>query len=838
MPADEPTLASRAAREDAVLDETVVDALRRACQTIAPVWPLESFVAVNPYLGLTDRSFDEAAHTLAQTAGARATLPPSFYLAAIEAGRITEADLAAALDARETPPAESVADFLQQVRAHGDEAGAFDPVVPTVADVATACTGHDWNRLATDRVSAWAGAYFDQGQALWRSADPDQSLFAAWKAEASVDRTPAVMGLTGFREAVAALPDEPLAAAHEALARLGVPEEGLDRYLHRVLLRAGGWAAYAARIVWDARLYDDREDDTLLQFLAVLLSWEVALFETIRDPAFPAAWDAARDALAVEEDTPPAWHAALERQLILQDAFDRAMQRRLVARINTQPASAANGQRPDVQAVFCIDVRSEVFRRHLEAVASAVDTIGFAGFFGFPIEYVPIGHETGGAQCPVLLTPSHTILETVPAPDRHDEAVERRRLSHHVKRAWNAFKMGAISCFSFVGPVGLAYLPKMVTDTLGWTRPVPDPDTNGLDQAAAAQKGPSLAPSEHAAHAVGMPLDDRVDVAEGALRAMSLTDGFAPLVLITGHGATTVNNPYDTGLDCGACGGRAGAANARVAAAVLNDSDVRAALAERRIHIPDDTTFLACEHDTTTDAVAVFNRDAVPAQHHELLAALDGWLDEAGRRTRAERAARFHLPAQAATDEAVIGRSTDWAQVRPEWGLAGCMAFMVAPRHRTEGLDLGGRSFLHSYDWQQDEDFGILELIMTAPMVVASWISLQYYASTVENELFGAGNKTLHNVVGKLGVFEGNAGDLRVGLPWQSVHDGEDYQHEPLRLNVVIEAPRDAMNDVLAQHDDVRHLCDNGWLHLLAMDDAGRITHRYAGDLTWTPVQA
>ncbi|NBB73535.1 MAG: DUF2309 family protein, partial [Bacteroidetes bacterium] len=709
MPTDEPTLAPHAVRED-VLD----DAIRRACQTIAPVWPLESFVAVNPYLGLVDRPFDAVADRLARTAGARTTMPAAFYLEAVDRGRITVADLAAALDAADDPPAATVEAFLDRVRTAPDA----DPAatVPTVADVASACTGHDWDRLATDRVSAWAGAYFDRGQALWRSADPDQPLFAAWKAEAGVDHTPEVMGLAGFRDVVAALPDDPRAAAYDALARLDVPAAGLDRYLHRVLMRAGGWAAYAGRIVWDARLYDGRADDTLLQFLAVLLGWEVALFETIQDPAFPGAWAAANEDLATEPAPP--WRAALERQLILQDAFDRAAQRRLVERVNARPAASANGQRPDVQAVFCIDVRSEVFRRHLEAAAPTVDTMGFAGFFGFPIEYVPVGHETGGAQCPVLLTPSHTILETVPAPDQHARAVEQRRLSHHVKRAWNAFKMGAISCFSFVGPVGLAYLPKMVTDTLGWTRPVPDPDTNGLDQVAAAQKGPRLAPDEHAGHAVGMPLDDRVEVAEGALRAMSLTDGFAPLVLITGHGATTVNNPYDTGLDCGACGGRAGEANARVAAAVLNDPAVRAALAERGIRIPDDTVFLAGEHDTTTDEVAIFNRDAVPARHHELLAELDGGLDEAGRRTRAERAERFHLPAQASIDEAVIGRSTDWAQVRPEWGLAGCMAFIVAPRHRTEGLDLGGRSFLHDYDWRQDEDFGVLELIMTAPMVV------------------------------------------------------------------------------------------------------------------------
>jgi uncharacterized protein YbcC (UPF0753/DUF2309 family) len=160
---------------------------------------------------------------------------------------------------------------------------------------------------------------------------------------------------------------------------------------------------------------------------------------------------------------------------------------------------------------------------------------------------------------------------------------------------------------------------------------------------------------------------------------------------------------------------------------------------------------------------------------------------------------------------------------------------VVAPRECSAGLDLGGRSFLHSYVWHNDPGFGVLELIMTAPMVVTSWISLQYYASTVDNRVFGAGNKTLHNVVGRVGVYEGNGGDLRAGLPWQSVHDGERYQHEPLRLSVVIAAPIDAMNGVLRKHDMVRALCDNGWVQLLAMDDAGRITHRYRRDLAWEP---
>jgi uncharacterized protein len=663
-------------------------------------------------------------------------------------------------------------------------------------------------------------------------------VFAAWKEEAAIDRTPEVMGLGGFRSVVRSLPDDPVAAAEAALGELGVPAEGLELYLHRLLLRVGGWAAHAARISWDSRLRG-QDDDTVVQFLAVQLCWEVGILRGLSDRGVPPAWAEAADRLRVIGPR-PAVREPLSRLLVLQDAFDRSEQRRIIAQLGDRAPSAAapdGSERVRAQAVFCIDVRSEVFRRQLESVAEDVRTIGFAGFFGFPVEYVPIAHDRGEAQCPVLLTPGYTVAEGVPDGDRQRAAVDSRRLSHHVRRAWKSFKMGAISCFSFVGPVGLIYLPKMFSDSYGWSRPVRRPEDEGLDDRDIADKGPVLAPVP-GDPSTGIAMADRVALAEGALRAMSLVDGFAPLVAILGHGAATVNNPYDTGLDCGACGGHTGEANARVAAAVLNDVDVRRALADRGITIPDDTRFVAGQHNTTTDEVTLFDRAALPEASLGALAALERDLARAGRRTRAERARRMGIPDDGGVDDAVVRRSTDWAQVRPEWGLAGCRAFIVAPRARTQGLDLGGRSFLHSYDWRLDDGFGVLELIMTAPMVVASWISLQYYASTVENRVFGSGNKTLHNVVGRLGVLEGNAGDLRVGLPWQSVHDGERLQHEPLRLNVVIEAPRDAMNAVLEANPSVRDLCDNGWLHLLAMDDSGSVSHRYVGGLRWEPVDA
>jgi len=186
----------------------------------------------------------------------------------------------------------------------------------------------------------------------------------------------------------------------------------------------------------------------------------------------------------------------------------------------------------------------------------------------------------------------------------------------------------------------------------------------------------------------------------------------------------------------------------------------------------------------------------------------------------------------------VLARSRDWSQVRPEWGLAGNAAFIAAPRRRTRGIDLGGRAFLHDYDWRTDAGFSVLQLIMSAPMVVASWINLQYYGSTVNNSVFGAGNKVLHNVTGTIGVLEGNAGDLKVGLPWQSVHDGARLVHEPLRLNVFLEAPLAAINGVIAGQTAVRDLVDNHWVHLFAIGESGLVTHRYRGRLAWEALAA
>jgi uncharacterized protein len=87
-----------------------------------------------------------------------------------------------------------------------------------------------------------------------------------------------------------------------------------------------------------------------------------------------------------------------------------------------------------------------------------------------------------------------------------------------------------------------------------------------------------------------------------------------------------------------------------------------------------------------------------------------------------------------------------------------------------------------------------------------------------------------------MGVIEGNGGLLRAGIPWQSIHDGKNFVHDPLRMAVIIEAPREAMTAVLKQHADVCKLFDNRWLHLFALDDVGHLAWRYAGNLHWVAV--
>ncbi len=768
----------------------VLTAAEAAARAIPPAFPLDATVAVNPFLGQTSEDLATASARLSRVAGTRITQTGSAYAKAIREGFILDEDLEAALEANTSSlKHSSVAALKLAASSLGDVAAA--PALPTIADLAARTSGTDWPSVIEKTFGQWASGHFDRGQALW-SPTPGAEAFAAWRAWASHDLTPEIAGLGGFCAHVAAAPDTTERAILFAADKLGIQADAAETAFHRLYMSLGGWAQHARWMLWQAELKED-VDRTLADLLAIRLIWEEALLE-----AFPEVKSEWTDALAGHAAPVEATQDQVTLA-ILQDSADRAHQRRLIAALD---GSDKVSGRPHVQAAFCIDVRSEVFRRALESVDSGVETIGFAGFFGMPLAHRPHGSDLIQNRLPVLLNPG---LETTSEGD--PKVDESTRIKARTARAFGRFKQAAVSSFAFVESMGPLYAVKLVKDALGLakgpTKPEPMPEVVG-----------------------GLSAKMKVDTAATVLGAMGLTTNFAKVVLLLGHGGNVTNNPHESAYHCGACGGYAGDVSTRVLAGMLNDPETRTGLAERGLHVPEDTVFIAGLHDTTTDAVTLYDKDVTDVPHD--LGLVRGWLSEAAWIARAERAPR--LPG--AKWQNLHARARNWAETRPEWGLAGCGAFIAAPRAATAGKDLGGRAFLNSYDWQSDEDFSVLELVLTAPVVVASWISLQYYGSSVAPDIFGGGNKLIHNVVGGIGVIEGNSGRLRPGLPWQGVHDGEELAHEPLRLSVMIEAPREAILDVLERHPGMRELFDNGWLHLFTLKD-GRVDARYRPGLSF-----
>ena len=767
----------------------LLKAAEAAARAIPPAFPLDATVAVNPFLGQTGEDLATTAARLARVAGVKITRPRADYAAQGRDGSISDDDLAVALIACRSPvkPAD-----LAMLKAALARASAAPQMLPTVADLAAKASGTDWPSVIARSVGLWAAGHFDRGQALW-SPVPMRGAFAAWREWACHDLTPEIAGLTGFCAYVASSDDTPERVILRAADRLSLSEAAAETAFHRVLMDLGGWSQHARWLLWEAEL-QGQSDMTIIDLLAIRLLWDEALLAHV--PQVAALW-----AHAVAGHAAPVQPSADEViDGILQEAAERAYQRKLDAALRGPKATAG---RPALQAAFCIDVRSEVFRRALESQSPDIETIGFAGFFGLMVQHRAHGTEELQMHLPVLLNPAMT--STGHAAPQVERAT---RIAARMTRAWGRFRQAAVSSFAFVEAAGPAYALKLVQSAL------PMPHRNPRPEPAPRIEG-------------GLTTEAKAETAAAVLKAMSLPTNHARLVLLLGHGGQVTNNPHESAYHCGACAGQTGEVSARLLAQLLNDAETRAGLPAKGVELAPDTVFLAGLHETTTDRIRLFKDDPAPT-HAADIAQAEDWLARAGVLARTERALR--LPG--ATAAVIAQRALNWAEVRPEWGLAGCAAFIAAPRPVTSGADLAGRAFLHNYDWRTDAGFGTLELILTAPVVVASWISLQYYGSSVAPDAFGGGNKLIHNVVGGIGVLQGNGGKLRPGLPWQTVHDGADLTHEPLRLSVLVEAPRDAIIDVLARHDGVRALFDNGWMHLFALDD-GRIGARYRPGLTW-----
>ena len=614
----------------------------------------------------------------------------------------------------------------------------------------------------------------------------------------------------------------------------------------------------------------------------------------------------------------PRWLEAFEashRRQVLNDLAAGA--RAIAARIPSVDEGAQS--RPLAQIVFCIDVRSEVFRRHLEH-RGGYETVGLAGFFGVPLDYQPFSAHHTVTHCPVLLKPKNQVRE-VPRSyhgvlaERHKVAIQLSEAAHTLlhdlkENVITPYVMvEAIGWFFGLPLLGKTLFPRWYHKAGRWLKQFLMPSvatTLTVDKITREEAEEMIAAEQHAVirelvrerfalsgavlspalleqirrktmgHAdgisgevanalrctpeaegafyqelrerhgmslrgisarleritqTGFSVTEQVYFVEAALRLMGLTSNFARVVLFCAHGSTSQNNPYESALDCGACGGNQGLPNARIIAAMANKPAVRDVLQARGIKIPSDTQFLAAQHDTTTDRVHIIDLEDIPATHRKDLTRLMADLEEAGIQAALERGLALGMPADSiegkTARQLAWRRSEDWAETRPEWGLSRNSLLIIGRRALTQTVNLHGRAFLHSYDYRPDGSGKLLETIMTAPLVVAQWINMEHYFSTVDNEVYGSGSKVYHNVVGRIGVMTGVWSDLRLGLPAQTVLNGRAPYHDPMRLLTVIEAPRDRVQAIIDRHSLLQQLFHQEWVGLVALDPMDGLFYHY-----------
>ncbi len=571
-------------------------ALEAVQRVVPPLWPLQDYVAVNPYQGLADRSFLEAGLQLQSVRRCEFLMGREGYARHWESGRLNAASVEAAL-------AQATAEYPQWYAGLTVEmitgwlSGTDVPLdsppgrIKTVSEQIDSDLGSQWTGHLLNDITRHCAAHFDQGQAAWQSPWKQRSLFEAWRSAARISRR-MDPGAEGLPEAGPFAPDDSGMAIRVLLSQLGVPEAHWKSFLIAEIFSVAGWASFVRN--QEEACPETGCSQALQDLLAIRLAYDAALKTAFRRVLTPRHWPK-----AFSDDA--SHSTALQPQLstlmryVLQLALELQYRHDTLRKLTATPATSASSARKSAQFVFCIDVRSEVFRRHLEAQDPSVETFGFAGFFGAAIAYSPLGESSATSQCPVLLKPAYAASEV---PGGAVVPLERQLTRQHAQAAASStvrsLKGSVCGGFSFVETLGLGYFGRLIRNSI-----------SRRNRSAPAHAGQCsevrLTPT--AGETSEQQLARQVGLAEAILRNLGLTSGFARLVFLCGHAAEVANNPYKGALACGACGGHSGEPNARLVAGLLNDPQVRLGLAQRGVSIPEDTRFIAAVHETTTDDI-------------------------------------------------------------------------------------------------------------------------------------------------------------------------------------------------------------------------------------------
>ncbi|WP_233530599.1 DUF2309 domain-containing protein [Gelidibacter salicanalis] len=763
--------------------------IREASNTFGTTWPLYSFVTSNPLSGQENFPFEKAVEDASKLLNAKTYPSADMYQQALEKQDIDIQLLENILKANGLT--ESSRAYLNQMRS-------------SEAAVNTA----PYEELDV-MMAKWLSVFMDEGLAEWQMPNKEKGFYKAWKALASHDGT--------IKKSVAKqLPNNSLEALKNVLDANVITDYKTLFLQHMAPL--SGWMGYIKHRLDTNSLWQQQYPINFGDYLAVRLTLAQVLYGNVEIAS-----------------TPPLEIPDLKLKHLWLEAWEQTFQKNLFATLKTNSITTkknkAQGAGLDAQMVFCIDTRSEAIRRHIEN-KGAYETFGYAGFFGIAMDYQHYEANITTKSCPPIVGSPYLMTEqpNTKESSKKDIFINQKQFSNSKEFILKRLKNMLPSSFGFVEGAGFFYGISLLFKTIAPQSFYRLGTRNKIDHEGFCE--PKITYNHSDSNAgKDISLDEKVAIVKGGFDLIGWRN-FAPLVLFVGHGSHTTNNPFASSLDCGACAASPGRHNARLLAQLANTPEVRDVLKTKHdIIIPVNTVFIGGEHNTTTDTIVLFDNN-VPVSHEKALHALKVNLKKAQQTATEERLLQTINSVKLAHKKA-----TDWDDTRPEWGLAKNAGFIVGSRSLTYHSNLNGRCFLHSYDYKLDSEGAALEGIMCGPMVVTQWINNHYYFTTVDTDKFGGGSKITHNITGKFGVVQGNGGDLKMGLPLQSLKatDTEMY-HQPLRLTVVIQAPLRTVEAILKKHAHLKSLLDNGWIYMTIINpDADNQLLNYKKDFNWHP---
>jgi uncharacterized protein YbcC (UPF0753/DUF2309 family) len=733
-------------------------------------------------------------------------------------------------------------------------------------------TGCDTDQLVHAELTRFCAAYLDQGYAGWQLPKREAGFLAAY-CELLCDSHPVEKWLEPLPRELARFQNgevTPLASIAESLAVLGITAAERAEFLVETLLALRGWAGMLWQMEtngeWTVR---PARKGTLVEYLAIRLLLErLALVEVARQELdFQGPLAELRASCHVPSEPRQSlqhrafqvfqlaqlrgwspgdlWRLSanewtrlireiegfgeLQRRRIYHLAYERRYRNQTLDAISIfsqRHLERIAAERPATPPVFqvacCIDDREESFRRLLEEVEPDVETFGIAGFFGVAMYYRGAAEAYYRPLCPIVIKPRHYVAEvpvfSLDGSGERQVSARRKvgRLSHHLhlqtRTATGGFFAGIFGSITSLPLVLRILYPRLAARISGTFRRAVEPLRTQLClERTAPQPGP-------AEDALGYSIEEMADIVQGDLRAIGLTENFAPLIFILGHGSGSLNNPHEAAYDCGACGGGCGGPNGRAFAAMANEPRVRKILADRGLEIPAEVYFVGGFHNTCDDSIQYFDLDRLPQSKWSLFSRAKRSLDETRMRDAQERCRRFESAPFSLDPAGALkhaeNRSEDLSQVRPEYCHATNAVCVVGRRTRTRGLFMDRRALLTSYDpTKDDEQSTILAGVLGGVIPICAGISLEYYFSAVDNVGYGCGSKLPHNLASLIGVMEGAESDLRTGLSAQMVEI-----HEPMRVLFVVETTPEVMLSIMKRNSSVDRLVRNGWVQLSLLD--------------------